>query len=268
MPNATVRANDTALPKCMNPSDDFRAELNWQRHRELEATAEHVMNSDKGTEEATEAAFKPVIAIERVLEADMDKSVQALACVLMVQIEGETPEEVDGLNRACLKAILPQLEGSIGADAERLLAQEEKEEGDATMTSTTDRRAVLGAVLAAGAAGATAVLPVNAAGVAPVLPDPVLALVAKVRAAWVRFGDALEKMGAHDDEQTLCAFEIGAFEIAMAELLETPPMTLAGARAAIAWFVEYDEPNIPKTSGRYLPTLIRSPIFAQEEARS
>jgi hypothetical protein len=49
---------------------------------------------------------------------------------------------------------------------------------------------------------------------------------------------------------------------------ETPPTTLAGARAAIAWLVEFDEPNIPETSGEYMRTLIGSPIFAQEEARS
>jgi len=51
----------------------------------------------------------------------------------------------------------------------------------------------------------------------------------------------------------------------MARLLATPPRTLAGARAAIAWLVEYDEPNIPETSGAYLRTLIRSPIFAIAE---
>jgi hypothetical protein len=53
----------------------------------------------------------------------------------------------------------------------------------------------------------------------------------------------------------------------LAELQETPPTTLAGARAAMAWLIEYDEPNIPETSGAYLRTLIRSPIFARKEAR-
>jgi hypothetical protein len=57
------------------------------------------------------------------------------------------------------------------------------------------------------------------------------------------------------------------FDAAKAELFETPPTTLAGARAAIAWLVEYDEPNVPKTS-QYMRTLIRSPIFAREEART
>lgn len=128
MPNATVRANDTALPKCANPIDDSRAELLWQRRKELKAIADRLMESPNGTEEACEAAHKPVFAAEHVLAADMHKSVQALAAVLMVEIQDETPEEVDGLFRACLRAILPQLEGSIGADAERLLAQGEEEE--------------------------------------------------------------------------------------------------------------------------------------------
>ena len=57
-------------------------------------------------------------------------------------------------------------------------------------------------------------------------------------------------------------------DAAKVELLKTPPTTLVGARAAIAWLVEYDEPNVPKTSGEYMRTLSRSPIFAQEEALS
>ena len=76
-----------------------------------------------------------------------------------------------------------------------------------------------------------------------------------------------EVLGETEEEDRVIAAHrvLGA---ALAELLETPPTTLAGARAAIAWLVEYDEPNIPETSGAYLRTLIRSPIFAQEEARS
>jgi hypothetical protein len=97
-------------------------------------------------------------------------------------------------------------------------------------------------------------------------PDPVLAIVAKLRATWHRLGKVIE-------ETNLCEGPLfdevqGVLDAAKAELLETPPTTLAGARAAIAWLVEYDEPNIPETSGEYMRTLIRSPIFAQEEALS
>jgi hypothetical protein len=95
--------------------------------------------------------------------------------------------------------------------------------------------------------------------------DPVLAIVAKLRATWHRLGKVIEETnrckGPLDEVH-------GVLDAAKAELLETPPTTLAGAREAIAWLVEYDEPNIPETSGEYMRTLIRSPIFAQEEART
>jgi hypothetical protein len=79
--------------------------------------------------------------------------------------------------------------------------------------------------------------------------DPVLALVAKARTAWDRLGEVLIKEGdngeCYDGAQRV-------FDAAEAELLETPATTLAGATAAIAWLVEYDEPNIPETSGKYM----------------
>jgi hypothetical protein len=94
--------------------------------------------------------------------------------------------------------------------------------------------------------------------------DPVLALVAKARAAWDRLGEVIKER----DEGERYDGANRMFDAAKAELLERPPTTLAGATAAIAWLVEYDEPNVPKTSGEYMRTLIRSPIFAREEART
>jgi hypothetical protein len=41
---------------------------------------------------------------------------------------------------------------------------------------------------------------------------------------------------------------------ALADLMKTAPTTLAGLRAAIAYFVNFDEGCIPETSGEYLPT--------------
>jgi hypothetical protein len=96
--------------------------------------------------------------------------------------------------------------------------------------------------------------------------DPVLALVAKLRATWHRLGKVIEETDRC--EGPLFDEVQGVLDAAKAELLETPPTTLAGATAAIAWLVEFDEPNIPETSGEYMRTLIRSPIFAQEEART
>jgi hypothetical protein len=94
--------------------------------------------------------------------------------------------------------------------------------------------------------------------------DPVLAIVAKLRATWHRLGKVIEE--TNRCQGPLVDEVHGVLDAAKAELLETPPTTLAGAREAIAWLVEYDEPNIPETSGEYMRTLIRSPIFAQEEA--
>jgi hypothetical protein len=96
--------------------------------------------------------------------------------------------------------------------------------------------------------------------------DPVLTIVAKLRAAWRRLGEAIEE--TERGEGPLVDEVQRVLDAAKAELLETPPTTLAGAREAIAWLVEFDEPNIPETSGEYMRTLIRSPIFAQEEART
>jgi hypothetical protein len=96
--------------------------------------------------------------------------------------------------------------------------------------------------------------------------DPVLAIVAKLRATWHRLGKVIEE--TNRCQGPLVDEVHGVLDAAKAELLETPPTTLAGARAAIAWLVEYDEPNIPETSGEYMRTLIRSPIFAREEART
>jgi hypothetical protein len=46
----------------------------------------------------------------------------------------------------------------------------------------------------------------------------------------------------------------------LAELLEPPPTTLAGARAVIARRVEFDERSIAEASGEYLRPWLRSPI--------
>jgi hypothetical protein len=61
---------------------------------------------------------------------------------------------------------------------------------------------------------------------------------------------------------------LGVFHAIMGKIQETHPTTLAGARTVIEWLVRYDDPNIPEASGEYLRTLIRSPIFAIEEACS
>jgi hypothetical protein len=98
-------------------------------------------------------------------------------------------------------------------------------------------------------------------------PDPVLGLVANLSAAWDRLGESLKETTLFE-AHPLVDNARRDIDAALAKLQATPPTTLAGARVAIEWLVEYDRHNAPETSGQYLRTLIRSPIFAQEEARS
>jgi hypothetical protein len=77
--------------------------------------------------------------------------------------------------------------------------------------------------------------------------DPVLAIVAKLRAAWHRLGKVIEEtkrcQGPLVDEVH------GVLDAAKAEPLETPPTTLAGARAAIAWTSPTFQKRAPNTCG-------------------
>jgi hypothetical protein len=92
-------------------------------------------------------------------------------------------------------------------------------------------------------------------------PDPVLGLVANLCVAWDRLRKALENT-THFEPHPLVEEAHREIDAALAALQATPPTTLAGARAAIARLVEYDEHNVPEESGKYLRTLSRSPIFA------
>ena len=171
-----------------------------------------------------EAAHATLIAIERAFEPYIGSSLQALGAVLMIQIKDGLSEDVTGLNRASLAAIRPQLVGAIAEDADRVLG---------------------------------------------CAPDPVVALVKQVRNEWDRLGEVINKAAEveterPDEAEGILAPVQLALDAAMAELLKTPPTTLAGARDAIAWFAEYDKPNIPEMSGKYVQTLARSPIFALE----
>jgi hypothetical protein len=62
------------------------------------------------------------------------------------------------------------------------------------------------------------------------------------------------------DDRNHETFEEGgrAADAAMADLMRTPPMTLAGMREIIEYLVDWDN-----ASGYYyLPTLLRSPLLA------
>lgn len=91
--------------------------------------------------------------------------------------------------------------------------------------------------------------------------DPIFTAIEIHREAWdvyVRIDNteprnpALHKRAGKAADHALCL------------LMETAPTTLAGIRAALAYFVECDKGCIPNTSGEYLPTLLLSPVFAAE----
>jgi hypothetical protein len=51
-------------------------------------------------------------------------------------------------------------------------------------------------------------------------------------------------------------------DVALEEIMKTPPTTPAGARAVIEYLVEWDKDGSMETSGQYLATLLRSPVLA------
>ena len=96
--------------------------------------------------------------------------------------------------------------------------------------------------------------------------DPVFAAIDRSRAAWLALGSVLtqaDEAGKEPDEGELAAAHAVDTE-ALDNLLKTTPETLAGARAAIAWLVKVDYGSVPERSGKYMETLLRSPIFAPE----
>jgi hypothetical protein len=124
--------------------------------------------------------------------------------------------------------------------------------------------------LAAGPASAV----FAALGVAAAIPalDPVFAAIERHRAAWDAYGvtcyrtdDVLAKQQGREvtqaDEDAV--EEAGEFERqAIADLIETPPQTTAGMRAAIAHLIAIEYGSVPEMGGRFLPALLQSPLFA------
>jgi hypothetical protein len=104
---------DSAAPN-LSPAYQRALEL-WDRWRE----ANKFFRSTDG-----EQGLDRLDEIEDELHKAMDTSVHVLALVLMIEIVN--PEDVDGLKLASLRAIRPQLVGSIAEDVDRVLAEEEE----------------------------------------------------------------------------------------------------------------------------------------------
>jgi hypothetical protein len=100
---------------------DSRAQVLWLRYREQRELCDRL--PDETTKKGHERAHRELFAIEDALRADISEAVSALACITMIEIADETPEEIPGLHRAALAAIRSQLIGGIAEAADRVLAE-------------------------------------------------------------------------------------------------------------------------------------------------
>ena len=134
------------------------------------------------------------------------------------------------------------------------------------MTATkTSRRLFLAAGSATAVFGALATAAAQEA-------DPIYAAMERLKTTFQAFVDAsdlTDDIAREQKGETVSEADKEIFEFAMAEwneaedaFIATIPTTLAGARAAIAYLVEYDKDCVPENSGRFLRTLVASPIFA------
>jgi hypothetical protein len=132
------------------------------------------------------------------------------------------------------------------------------------MTSKANRRTVLGAVLAAGAVGATT-LPVSAAPELSAAEDPIFEAIAKHKALYAAY---LEE--PTDDTSDAEALAVEA-------MLKNGPLTLAGARALVRHLDRVVDPDcLPEEPRELVKCLARWPLFAEvadlvlaeEEART
>ena len=117
--------------------------------------------------------------------------------------------------------------------------------------TTTTRRAALGALASVSALALPAV-----ATAEPV--DPIFAAIERHKAAWKLVMDAMDVRDT-DPQPYEEADEL--YQDVLEALIATAPLTLAGAKAAIAYFVEWDRDVLPDDSCRYLETLLQSPVF-------
>ena len=102
-------------------------------------------------------------------------------------------------------------------------------------------------------------------------PDPIFNVIEAHRKAWARIVDADENLrGTLSEDEFTSEIKARDRELddAKNKLLKTPPATLLGAQAIIEYLIEWDKECEPETSYEYLSTFLRSPIFAQEEART
>src|ERR1700722_12452356 len=134
------------------------------------------------------------------------------------------------------------------------------------MKTPMHRRAVLAGALVAfpAVAGAASLVAPPAAAAA----DPIFAAIERHKTAWTAFVgtvdllDIVEGEQAGSDEESRYLEANAAANDALEAFLATPPMTLAGLRAALEYVVEVDSGCMLDNGGRIAETLLRSPVFA------
>jgi len=154
-------------------------------------------------------------------------------------------------------------------EAESAVGRSSRSRSNCGMNATKQsRRAALGALASIPALA----LPVVAtAGAAPAA-DPVFAAIEAHRASWVTLKAAIDRaerargnrgappkdIQARDDADAAEHAADAAERAAMAALQQTPPTTATGLKAALGYFVKWDD-DIPQDTGAYLQTILRSP---------
>jgi hypothetical protein len=230
MPKATVRANARALPEATPHPDAALRALAAQF--EAAWAAERVFFHGGGTDEEADAAISRVDEIARKIVAIPTTDIEMMRLKARVYLRSQGPDfetfAAGNEGDGSSEAVLVSLFRDLGAD---------RPIGSITSPA----------------------------------PDPIFDLIEAHRKAWARIVDAHENLKGALSEEAF-TFEIKARDSKVAdaknELLKTPPATFAGARAIIEYLIEWDKECDPETSYEYLSTLLRSPIFAQEEARA
>ncbi|ULO22987.1 hypothetical protein [Methylocystis sp. SB2] len=141
-----------------------------------------------------------------------------------------------------------------------------------TVTVTTRR-----AVVAGLAAAPVAALPAIASEI-PADSDPIFAALERHKAAeraFIRTCDLTDDVRAEQEGRIVTEADEAAWdsareveEAALQTLVDTAPTSKAGARAAIEWLADYDRGYELRHVGQFAMTLLRSPVLADQEARS
>ena len=123
-------------------------------------------------------------------------------------------------------------------------------------------------------AGALAAFPAVTGAASLVAPPaaaaagPIFAAIERHKTAWIAFVGTVDLLDNVEGEQAGSDEEIRYLEAnaaandALEAFLATPPMTLAGLRAALEYVVEVDSGCMLDNGGRIAETLLRSPALA------